>query len=398
MKKLDILISHTSIYKKAGWGRIFPLATGMVRNGNKVTILTTNSEFSFIIKKENIDGVKIIIFPEIIPSRVSRLGFGMLSLLLKVFHVMFHKYDIVHSDNGHRPSAGIPCRLNKRIYKSVYVAEWYDWYGKGGQYDSKNKVFKRILGPYELKYEIKDKKVADGVVPLSKVLKERALAFKQKNQIKIIHGGADIHSIPFIDENDHLKEKYGIGKDVITFGYINSASYILEEFAPLINAILKNGLESKVKILLFGDSTSVESQMSEEMRAIVKGFGWIDFRKDYEKLQCVDVFFLLKQEILGNRAGWPNSLGDCLACGRHVLLNPVGEVIDFAKKYPVAFLQTTKEEVDIHEKIMYVINNKKKLVEKRSTIRAIAEKEVSWDSKSKALLDFYHYLVGKNKK
>lgn len=398
MDKLKILISHTSNYNKDSWGRVFPLAAGLAKNGNRVTIITTNENFSLFTKKKVIDNVNIIIFPEFIPSRISRMGFGFLSLFLKLLHIVFNKYDVVQSDNGHRPLSGMPCRWSKKLHKSVYVAEWYDWYGKGGQYDSKRKLFKILLGWYELKYEIEDKKVADGVVPLSEVLKERALQFKDEDEIKIVHGGAAIHTIPFIKENDHLKEKYGIEKEKITFGYINATSSNLEEFLPLINAIIKNGLQSKVKILLFGRSSRIESQMSEEMLSLVKRFGWIDFKKDYEKLQCVDVFFLLKQNTLLNRAGWPNNLGDCLACGRHVLLNPVGEVIPFVKKYPIAFFETNKEEDDIYEKILFIMNNRKDLVEKRSKIRFIAEKEISWDSKSEALIDFYNYLLGKKNK
>ena len=45
---------------------------------------------------------------------------------------------------------------------------------------------------------------------------------------------------------------------------------------------------------------------------------------EYEKLQCVDVFFLFKEETLRSKAGWPNCIGDYLDCGRPVLLNPVG--------------------------------------------------------------------------
>jgi glycosyltransferase involved in cell wall biosynthesis len=393
MQQLKILISHTSIYKKAGWGRIFPLAVGLTKNGNQVTILTTNPHFSIFIKRRVINNVNIIIFPEIIPVRISRMGFGFLSLILKVIHVLFNKYDVVQSDNGHRPLSGIPCRVHKKRFGSVYVAEWYDWYGKGGQYDSKKKLFKVLLGRYELKYEIKDKKVADGVVVLSEILKSRAGHLKPKDRIIKIHGGADVSSIPFLYDNSQLKAKYNIDKDTLTFGYINSDSYRLAEFLPLLNTITKYNLSSKVKILLFGESNSLIKQLSAEMLDQMVFFGWIDFAKDYEKLQCVDVFFLFKEEMLGNKAGWPNCIGDFLACGRPVLLNPVGEVVDFVKKYPFAFIETTKEEDDIYGKIQYITENLHKIREEGASIRKLAEEIVSWERKSKDLLDFYLYLL-----
>jgi glycosyltransferase involved in cell wall biosynthesis len=388
-----ILISHTSVYKKAGWGRIFPLAAGLVKIGNEVTILTTNPEYSLFIKKMDIRGVRIIIFPEIIPARISRMGFGFMSLILKILHVLFHRYDVVHSDNGHRPLSGIPCRLHRKLYGSVYVAEWYDWYGKGGQYDNKKKLFKILLGRYELKYELKDKKAADGVVVLSEILRSRAEMFKPKDRVIKIHGGADVSAIPFLSDNSQVKARYGISEDTLTLGYINSDSYRLAEFLPVINVITKYGLSPRIKIVVFGESGALIRQLTPDITAKMKFFGWIDFSKDYEKLQLIDVFFLLKEEMLGNKAGWPNCIGDYLACGRPVLLNPVGEVIGFVEKYPYAFITTTKEEEDVYNKIQFISNNLQRIKENGGNIRKLAEEVISWERKSKELFDFYMYLL-----
>jgi len=392
---LKILISHTSLYKGGSWGRIFPLATGLVINGNDVTILTTNRSFSLFTQQLTVQGVKIIIYPEIIPPRISRMGFGFLSLFFKIVHVVFNKYDVVHSDNGHRPLSGIPCRLGKRLHKSVYVAEWYDWYGKGGQYDTKKKLFKVILGWYELMYEIKDKKVADGIVVLSEVLRDRAKAFKTDDRIVKIHGGADVSNLKFLLDNSLLKKKFGINPSTLTLGYINSNSYILEEFYPLIRTIEEFHLKDKVKILLYGDSVSLQKQLAPDVSDKIIFMGWVDYAVDFEKLQLTDVFFLFKQEILGNRAGWPNCIGDYLACGRPVLLNPVGELEAFTKMYPYAFITTTKEPKTIYTKLEQFLQSIEKYKNEGRRIRQLAEEEISWQSKSRVLLSFYQYLITK---
>jgi glycosyltransferase involved in cell wall biosynthesis len=392
MQSLKILISHTSIYKKAGWGRIFPLAVGLKKLGNDVTIITTNPKISFRTKKLNIDGVRVIIFPEIIPSRITRLGFGFLSLFMKVIHVVFNKYDVVHSDNGHRPLSGIPCRLHKLIHKSVYVAEWYDWYGKGGQYDTKKRIFKLFLGAYELKYEIKDKVIADGVVVLSEILRKRAETIKCSDRVVKIQGGADVFRLPYLFDNTELKIKYKIDTDTLTFGYINSNSYNIGEFLPLIEAISKLDPATKIKVLVFGESESIRKQLPAEILEKMIFMGWVDYSKDYEKLQLVDIFFLFKEESKGNKAGWPNCTGDYLACGRPILLNPVGEIVEFAEKYPFAIIKTTKDAQDISDKINYIINNKISIQQLGPQIRELAESVVSWECKSKELLDFYWHL------
>jgi glycosyltransferase involved in cell wall biosynthesis len=393
MQRKKILISHASVYKKAGWGRIFPLAVGLAKIGNQVTIITTNPHFSIFIKREVINDVNIIIFPEIIPTRISRLGFGFESLILKVLFVIFKKYDIVHSDNGHRPLSGIPCRVHKRVHGSIYIAEWYDWYGKGGQYDSKKKLFKILLGRYELKYEIKDKVIADGIVVLSEVLRSRAELIKPRDRIIKIQGGADVSAIPFLYDNSYLKSKYNISKDTLTFGYISLSNFRLAEILPFFNAITKYDLSIQIKILLFGEANLQVRQLSEEILNKIVFFDWIDFSKDYEKLQLVDIFFLFKEDLLGNKAGWPNCLGDYLACGRPVLLNPVGEVVDFAKKYPFAFIISTTDADDISARIQYISDNMHLMREKGKSIRKLAEEIVSWEIKSQELYDFYLYLL-----
>lgn len=394
---MKILISHASIYKKAGWGRIFPLAVGLTKLDNHVTILTTNPKISFIIRKEYQNGVEIIIFPEILPSRISRMGFGLISLITKIFYVLTHHFDVVHSDNGHRPLSGIPCRIHKKIYKSIYVAEWYDWYGKGGQYDSKKRVFKFFLGRYELKYEIKDKIIADGVVVLSEVLRKRAEKIKTFERIIKIHGGSDVSSLPFIHDNTELKSKYNIDIDTLTLGYINSNSYRIEELMPLINILSDYKGLLNIRILIYGNSDLIIRQIPKDILNKFQFFGWIDYSTDYEKLQLTDVFFLFKEELLGNKAGWPNCLGDYLACGRPVLLNPVGEVIDFVEKYPVAFFPTSTKPDDILANLEYIKSNLSSVKARGSEIRMLAENFLSWEKKSQDLYEFYKHLLSLRK-
>jgi glycosyltransferase involved in cell wall biosynthesis len=393
MQRLKILISHASIFGKSGWGRIFPLAVGLAKNGNKVTIITTSPHYSIFVKRKVIDNVNVIIFPELIAARISRLGFGFLSLILKILYVVFNKFDIVHSDNGHRPLSGIPCRVHKRIYGSIYVAEWYDWYGKGGEYDNKKKLFKILFGRYELRYEIKDKLYADGVVVLSDVLKQRAHSLFPGKKILKLHGGADVSAIPYISNNKSLKEKYGINKSKVTFGYINALNVNLEEIRPLIDSILELNLESKVKLLLFGSTNSLEDSLPKKVNNIIINFGWINYAEDYEKLQCVDVFVLFKEDTLGNRAGWPNCLGDYLACGRPVFLNPVGEVLEFVSKYPEGFFISTLSRESISNKLLFIVENQSVLIEKGKINRAIAENEISWYKKSELLNSFYNEII-----
>lgn len=390
---MKILFSHFGVFKKGGWGRTFPLAEGLVKLGNDVTILTNNPHYSFFIKRGKINNVNIIVFPDFLPIKITSKGFGIISLFLRSIYAIFNRFDVVHSDEGHRPQSGIPCRINKIIYRSKYISEWWDWFGEGGEYELKNKIFKIFLGSYELKHEIKDKLYADGIVVLSEVLKLRAQSLKTGKKIIKLHGGADIYKIPFIENNNSLKEKYGIDKDVVTFGYIDAMGQTLDEVQPLIDSIFKLKLETKVKLLKFGEGRLNENDLPMKIKDIIVNFGWIDYSIDYEKLQCVDIFILFKKDTLSNRAGWPNCLGDYLACGRPVLLNPIGEVVEFVSKHPEGFFISTLSSETISSQLQFIIDNQSVLLEKGKINRLIAEKEISWDIKSELLNNFYKEII-----
>ena len=366
---MKILFAHFGVFEKGGWGRTFPLAQGLVKLGNEVTIITTNSHYSIFIKRKRIYGVDVIIFPDIVSTKITSKGFGILSLFLKSLYVIFNKFDIVHSDEGHRPQSGIPCRINKKLFGAKYIAEWWDWFGKGGQYESKSKIFKIFLGRYELKSEIKDKLFADGIVVLSDVLMLRAQSLKSEKKVIKLLGGANVNAISYIDDNKFLKEKFGIEKNIITFGYIDALGQDLQEIKPLIDAVFELKIESKVKILLFGGSEFHDKTLSQKIKDMIVNFGWINFSDDYEKLQCVDVFVLFKDDNLLNRAGWPNCLGDFFACGRPVLLNPVGEAIDFLNKNPGGVFVCSNSTESILKSLKFIIENTQ-VLEKKGRINS----------------------------
>lgn len=390
---MKILFSQAGVFEKRGWGRSFSLAEGLVKLGNDVTLITTSPHYSILIKKKVISDVKIIIFPEIISSKITAKGFGFISLILKIIYVIFNKFDIVHSDIGHRPQSGIPCRICKRLHKAKYIAEWWDWWGEGGEYDTQKKIFKTFFGSYELKYEIKDKLFADGIVVLSEVLKQRAESLFPDKKIIKINGGADVVKIPYIDDNKALKGKYGIEKNLITFGYINADTQDFEEVQPLIDSIVNLNLELKVKLLLFGKKKFLENDLPGGLKEMFINFGWVNYADDYEKLQCVDVFVLFKEASLSNRAGWPNCLGDYLACGRPVLLNPVGEVVEFVNKYPEGFFVSTLSLETVSNNINFIMEHPVVLLEKGRINRMLAEKEISWLNKSTILNEFYKEII-----
>jgi len=391
---MKVLISHFGIGRKGGWGRTYMLAKGLSKLGQQVTLITSiKSKRLFIPKIEVNEDLTIISFPFLFGQSLVSMGFGGLSLILKIIYTSLTRFDIVHSDAGHRPQSGWPAKWNRFLYKSKYIAEWWDFFGEGGQYEKKSRLFKFFLGKYERWSEVSDKINADGVITLSEFMKSRALKLGvSANKVTIIHGGSNIQDIVYVENNTTLKRDYGIPASSLTFGYIGMTEGDLEDVNPFIQAYnqLKNELE--INWFTVGKKLSPETKRKYNIGDNFYEFGWIDFFSNSRILGCADAFFLLKELNATNISGWPNKLGDYLACGRPVLMNLYGDVERFIKKSNGSFYITDRSVEDITNKIRLLYMNKESLLIEGRKNRMLAEKNLNWSIKSKELLHFYERI------
>lgn len=395
---MNILFSHYAVIDKQGFGRSFMLARELVDFGNQVTLLTTqpSGQFSFPYRVEIRDGVRLIVFSDIVPNFMRRTGFGLLSVFLKTIYLFFNKFDIYHADVGHRPGGGLPIIAKKIFFKIIYVSEWWDHFGKGGQFDSKKGIKKFTHGYYDLLFEVWEKKIADGVICLSSGMIERAisLGINKKKLIKIT-GGADTKAINFFTTSCK-KEKYGIPKNSISFCFVGMNNGEFNDLVPFINAIHK--LRKKnIEVIWFTTGKSIPNTLKEkhEIGSELIEFGWVDYKKYPEILSCADAFILLQRENIKSYTRWPNKMGDYLAAARPILINPYGETESLVKAQKEFFLVTKFDAEHIYQTITKFVQNKNRQINK--SIRAFAENEFSWHHKATQLIEFYNNILYENK-
>lgn len=399
-KKLNILFSHYAIIDKEGFGRSFMLAKELAILGNELTFLTSLpvNQFYFPYKKEIRDGVLIIAFPDIIPNFMRRTGFGLLCFLLKIFFIFSHKYDIYHSDAGHRPCGGIPILLKKIFFNITYICEWWDYFGIGGQYDSKKGIKKYTQGMYDLFFEIKEKKIANGVVCLSAAMAERAKKEGiSESKICVINGGSDVRNISFIN-NSKYREKYGIQTSSLVFGFIGMNEGEINDIIPFIDALNELSSQNIINnsvLLTTGRYIPEKVKKHLNLKFKVRELGWVEYEKFGEILNCVDLFVLLQKNNLENETRWPNKLGDYIAAGRKIIINPYGETKHLAEKYNKLFIEVSYDKESIKEKLSKIVKNGG-IYSDREEIRKIAEKELSWEQKGKQLYGFYKKIIKSN--
>lgn len=398
---MKVLFIHYAIIDKQGFGRTFNLAKEIAQLGNEVILITTQpfNKFVFPFQSEVRNNVNIISFPDILPDNFRRTGFGFLSSFLKFLYILKnHKFDIVHSDTGHRPSAAIPAFTAQILFRIPHVIEWWDYFGRGGQFDEKSFFKKITFGYYDLTMQKPLLKLANGVIVLSDYLMKMSLKMGiQENKLIVLNGGADVEGINYYTDNNFLKKKHGISENSLTLGFVGMNSGELKDLEPFMLAV--NELKFQIEINWFttGEIISDENKRKYQIGAELKEFGWQDYKIFAETIGCADVFLLLQKDNIMNAARWPNKIGDYLAAGRLILTNPAGEVTTLLHKFPNIFIKA-ENEVNQLVQILKEINLKKlNILERGNDVRKVAEKSLSWNSRAVELHAFYNKIINSPK-
>ena len=393
---MRVLIAHYGMKDKAGFGRNFALARSLAKRNHDVVLLTTQSTgFVFPYEKEIRNNVQILAFPDIVPQSFRRGGFGLFSTLIKAIYVLFNRYDIVQSDTGHRPASGIPCLLNRLFRKSKYISEWWDYYGDSSEERKRNYIYRNTIVNYDIFFEIRNKKHADGVVALSEFNRNRGLkAGIPIEKMTVIQGGADTDDISYYEETKY-KKQYGIPPESLTFCIIGINESELECLRSFINVISEFGNKDNINWFSIGENITLSQRDKYGISDNYYEFGWIDYRSDSKLLSCADVFLLLKTDNIENNAGWPNKTGDYLAAGRPILANRLENINKYIEKYSNAFIVVENNEESIKSIIKYILENRKTISSRNTFCRNIAEKYLSWDIKATELEEFYERILMK---
>lgn len=383
MKK--ILFIHYGVFEKDRWGRTFPLAKAASKCGLETTLLTTDSKRGFFPRTVKKDGVRIVIFPDILPLSLLRRGYGFISFLLRLLHVVRYRYDYTYIDCGETPNAGWPGKVSQ-MRGAILMSEWGDLLGRGGYYDHKSRLFKFFYGRYYLWADLYFRKSANYVIVLSSMMKHYALDRGCKDrQIKFLPGGA----IPdVISYNYSTKKILGLSEDIITLGFIGINSSELIDIMPIIDVLKKPRFCNKFRMIVFGDYLPQELIRKYSLEEVLISCGWVNYYQDYSKLQAIDIFTLMKSDDVDRSSmGWPNKLGDYLSIGRPIIISPYGDIISFVQQYPDGFVVTDGTPESIEEELIKIDLGEYNLKDMGRVNRDVAEDKISWEVRMRSFLD-----------
>lgn len=380
-----ILFIHYSVYRKSRWGRIYPLAEGAAQCGWDVTLLTSDSQKGVLPSVVYEKSVKVIRYKDIVPLQILKRGFAFFSFFMRLFHVLFNKYDVVYTDCGEAPNCGWIGKV-AQWRGATYLSEWGDLLGKGGFYDSKPRLFKLLYGRYYLWAELYFRKSANYTIVLSTMMGKHCIKRGiREEEVKLVPGGAITDIVTY---GYYSKEKLGISDNIITLGYIGIDEGEIKDLLPLINVLKDSNYRNKFRLVTFGKKLPENVLNQYGISDIIINWGWLDFYKDYTAAQAVDIYVLLKSNnITRSSMGWPNKLGDYMAIGRPILLNLYGDITDFVQKHPIGFISTDINENSIKKVLDNIWNKNYDLKGMGMVNRKIAEEEISWKARMSCLLN-----------
>jgi len=352
---MKLIVSHYGMLDGGdanGFTRNINLFSELVNFGYDITFITTQKKgFKFPYHKEHRYGVKIIAFPEIFPSRFRKGGIAPISTILKLLYVSFTKVDVVYSDTGHRPNSGLPCKINRLFYNSIYISDWWEHYSKGGIYDDLPLLNQYTIGAFDNFNEIRNRKSADGCIAISQALRKRALKNHiEDSKILILNAGADTSKIPFHSVNSQ-KAKYGIEESTFVVSIIGINQDEITNNNALIKAIRSLNDSGKRVILL--TTGNLDNKIIEKS-AIVdfwKHYEWIPYEEFSEVISCADLFSLIQINNLRNNSRFPNKFGDYISAGRPIITNAVGDLKYYSDNYPNFFYVVEESDKEVRQKL-----------------------------------------------
>jgi glycosyltransferase involved in cell wall biosynthesis len=204
----------------------------------------------------------------------------------------------------------------------------------------------------------------------------------------VIHGGADVESIRFMDK-EKARRQLGLKENMPLLGFSGMNRGEIQNLIPFLLAVktLKKEFPA-LRWFSTGGALSPGLLQSSGLGEEYMELGWVPYEKYALYLSSTDILLCPLQDTIMNRARWPNKLGDYLAAGRPIITTSVGEIEYFTKQYPDV-LSTTKWNTNaIYEAIRDLLADLEKARALGAKLRIIAETDYSWRAQARKLETF----------
>ena len=330
--KLRILfIVHNQTRKGGAYYRGLNLGAPLARQGHDVTLMSIHPDARLITTERELDGVKLVETPDLLWG-VGRTGWDPWNTFKRTMWIRERAFDVIHTVDT-RPAVSLPAMWGRKASGAVWVADWTDWWGRGGATSEREGwLVKALIGPLEQWFEEKPRPRADGTVVISRALGRRAegLGIAGK-EILYLPPGADpsaIRDTAIVD----ARVKCGIETPGMLIGYLGN---IYQRDADLLFETLQLLKSKETRLLMVGDPGC---QVPAAVKERVTITGRLPFEKMVDHLSACDVLALPLSDTIANRGRWPSKVNEYVAVGRPTVACDVGDVAALLRDNDIGLL------------------------------------------------------------
>lgn len=370
--------------------RAMPMAVQLARRGHQVTLLCLGVRpRGSLSPRENpymprwtVDcGVRLGLMPNFGSQRYE--GYGPLDLFWRTVATLSTRWDLIHIFD-HKPNASWPGILG-RLTRTPVISDWGDWWGgPTGINGSKHRF--PLVAKFEDWWEIRSKQWADGVVTVSTVLRDRAIACGcRADRVLYLPTGADAQRIHPTDKSVE-RGRRGVPQERKLVGFIGHSQHdlrlVMQELTRLPD----------VHLMVVGPKKPEIGEMARTFGLVerVWNTGFVDEADVSSYLGCADVLVLPLAATDANRGRLPIKLLDYMCAGRPVVTNPVGDMEGIVADHGFGLVTAPEDMADAFERLL---SDPRRCVEMGARARKTAESAFHWDPLITKLEAFYHAVA-----
>ncbi|TAK51498.1 MAG: glycosyltransferase WbuB [Gammaproteobacteria bacterium] len=380
-----LFIVHNPTRKGGAYYRGLNLGVPLARRGHDVTLMTIHPTGRLRMVERDLDGVHLVESPDLLWG-VGRTGWDPWDTLRRTLWVRRHRFDIIHTVDT-RPAVSLPAWLGRKASGAAWVADWTDWWGRGGATTERDGwLIRTLIGPLEQFFEEKPRPHADGTVVISRALGERAEAMGiDGRNILYLPPGADPTAIRR-SSPEEARARCGLSPDGRYIGYLGN---IYQRDADLLFETLRRLQATDARLIMVGDPGC---QVPEAVRERVTITGRLPFESMLDHLSACEVLALPLSDTIANRGRWPSKINEYVAVGRPTVACDVGDVASLLRDHDIGLL-VRPEAGEFAARIDELLADSARAAAMGERAREVALTTYSQDAIADRLEDYYRKTI-----
>ncbi len=380
-----LIIVHHPTRKGGAYFRGQGFAKPLARRGHEVWMMTIAPEARLRLVEKPVENFRVVESPDLL-SGVGRTGWDPWDTLRRCLWMHGQRFDIIHTVDT-RPAVSIPALYGRRVTGAKWVADWTDWWGRGGATSERpGWAIRTFIGPLEQWFEERPKRWADGVIHISRALGERAAGLGVDPQRMLyLPPGADPDAIRE-QSRAEARQKLGLDQERPYIGYLGN---IYQRDADLLFDAVQRMKHQRARLIMIGGGAfRITGGIGERLIQT----GHVPFAQMLDYLSACDVLALPLSDTIANRGRWPSKINEYVAVGRPTVACAVGDLCDLFEQHEIGLLSPPEPDA-FAARIDRLLDEPELAQRMGDTARAMARSSYSQDRVAERLEGFYNKVL-----